>query len=72
MLATNTTLESLELNSNVIDLEGITALADSLTKNDCLRVLRRILDLSQLQYQRRAGHTLSCGYQRLGMPEQMP
>lgn len=35
----NTTLETLELNGNVIDYDGITALAEALTVNSSLKVL---------------------------------
>ena len=36
-LQTNTTLEVLELNGNVIDYEGVGALAEALTQNTSLR-----------------------------------
>lgn len=39
MLERNTTLETLELNSNAIDLKGITALAKALANNTSLKVL---------------------------------
>ena len=39
MLERNTTLETLELNSNAIDLKGITALAKALANNTSLKIL---------------------------------
>lgn len=38
-LQTNTTLEVLELNGNVIDYEGIGAIAEALTQNTSLKTL---------------------------------
>lgn len=38
-MQTNTTLEVLELNGNVIDYEGVGALAEALTQNTSLRTL---------------------------------
>jgi len=39
LLQTNTTLEVLELNGNVIDYEGIGAIAEALTQNTSLKTL---------------------------------
>lgn len=39
-MQTNTVLEVLEVNGNVIDLDGITAIAEALAVNTSLRVLR--------------------------------
>ena len=39
LMQTNTTLEVLELNGNVIDYEGIGAIAEALTQNTTLRTL---------------------------------